>query len=152
MLFSVSIVSQDTLKIINDRALIVTPEGDTIYTYGQDSHFIIEKMFEEQGLLIAEVNNQYAAIGEQLKRKSFADSVYINVLDELAVCDQEKDLVNDRLFDAEQNLKIAETDLVTANNTIKKQNFKIKSQKTFSRIRTVLEAIVIGVALYFVAI
>lgn len=149
MLFSASIGSQDTLKVEGDRMLLVNINNDTVFLYGQESHFIIEKMFEEQDLFISEIVSQYQTIDEQLRRMAFSDSIYLNVLLQNESYKKQLELKNKRIESCENLVSVAEKEIDIKDNIIKNQDRKIRRMKVLSRFRTVLEGLAVIAGIYF---
>lgn len=148
MLWSGLIESQDTLKVIEDRALIVSPEGDTIFTYGLESHFVVEKMFEEKDLLVQEIINGYETERAHIKRQVTQDSIITAQKNKIINLELSSKTIEKRLNDCEDSQEIAELDINKANKTIKDQNKQIKLLRVWNRVKNVLVSTLVGVVLY----
>lgn len=148
MLFSASIGSQDTLKVVGDRLLIVNENQDTIFVYGEESHFIVEKMFEEKDLLVQEIINNYETF-KGLEAKQYAKDSIIRA--------QENKIINlelssktrqSRLDECENSQELAELDINEANKTIKAQNKRISTLRMWNRVKNLVATSLVGVVIY----
>lgn len=148
MLWTGLIGSQDTLKVIDDRALIVNEKGDTIFTYGQESHFAIEKMFEEKDLLIKEIINGYETQKSYAMKQLFMDSTINAQKNKIINLELSNRTIKQRLYECENSQGVAETDLEKASKTIKQQSKQIKILKVWNRIKNAIATALLGLALY----
>lgn len=152
MLFSGSITSQTILRQDNDRLLIVDANGDTLFVYGQNSHFVIEKTIIEQGLLISEVLRQYELIDSLLSSRDQLRSLVFEEKRKSELTSTQLDISSERLAQCEDINREAES-LVTELRADKHQLERtIKKNKVMNRLRSLIEGLSLAAIIYIIAI